>query len=73
MIKSSNGIFRADKVQYEDGIGCCVWYPAGNGDDENMGLCWDFGFSNIDELINLLKILKHVEAEPCEPTTATTR
>jgi len=45
-----------DKIEFEDGIGCCIWYPF--KDDENSGCCWDFDFNDIDYLIKLLQQLK---------------
>lgn len=50
-----------DKIEFEDGIGCCIWYPF--KDDEDSGCCWDFGFEDIDDLIELLKQLKDKKAE----------
>ena len=50
-----------DKVEFEDGIGCCIWYPF--DDDEDSGCCWDFAFEDIDDLIELLKQLKDMKAE----------
>ena len=63
-----SGVFRGEKIEYHDGIGCCIWIPFSILlDDENesddAGLCWDFGFEDIDDLINLLEKLKKVEAE----------
>ena len=63
------GSLRAEKVQYKDGIGCCVWYPILIMDDvedrinEQVGLCFDFSHDDIDDLIALLTELKGAEAE----------
>lgn len=53
--------FRADKVQYPDGIGCCIWHPLPG--DEDTGLAWDFAYDDIDELILLLYDLKAMPAD----------
>ena len=56
------GEFRADKVQYEDGIGCCIWklFPDG---DEDVGICFDFAYDDIDDILDLLHGLKEIPAE----------
>lgn len=56
------GKIRGEKILYEDGIGCCVWYPFGEGEDEGTGLCWDFSHDDIDDLIALLQEMR--DAEP---------
>jgi hypothetical protein len=61
-----NGRLRGEKVKYPDGIGCCVWYPFPNEDgedDEDAGLCFDFGYDDIDDLIALLQEMKVTEPE----------
>ena len=60
------GNLYGDKIQYEDGISCCVWYPAPEEDDEleDFGLCFDFSYDDIDDLIALLEEMKEIEAEP---------
>jgi hypothetical protein len=55
MIKVGN--LRADKVEYVDGIGCCIWYPLGD-DEESAGICFDFPFEDIEDMIKLLNRLK---------------
>lgn len=60
------GSLRADKVQYKDGIGCCIWYPIEEKEKSEMedcGICFDFAYEDIDDLIKLLKKLKKVKAE----------
>lgn len=63
--RHKRGRLRGDKVQYPDGIGCCIWYPfselVDDSDDEDTGLCWDFEFDDIDDLISLLQELKRAE------------
>ena len=62
MLKSGN--LRGEKVKYEDGIGCCIWYPfQPEGEDEEMGMCFDFDYNDIDDLMKLLQDLKAVEPE----------
>jgi len=58
--------FCADKVQYPDGIGCCIWHPFPG--DEEHGLAWDFAYDDIDELIALLYDLKAMPADIYEDT-----
>ena len=60
------GKLRGEKVQYPDGIGCCIWYPFPGheeGEDEDTGLAWDFSFSDIDDLIAMLQEIKTAEPE----------
>lgn len=63
MIRS--GKLRGSKVQYEDGIGCCVWFPFGEGEDEDedCGIAFDFPFEDIDDFIGMLEMMKLEEAE----------
>lgn len=60
--KISKGKFRADKIQYPDGIGCCLWYPFDDSNDD-CGIAFDFNFSDIDDIMYLLQELKTVEAD----------
>ena len=59
-----SGKVRGDKIQYEDGIGCCIWYPF--KDMEDAGNAWDFDIDDIDDLIALLQHLKTVEPDVYE-------
>ena len=54
----AKGKLRGQKCEYKDGVGCCIWYPLGN--DEDVGVCFDFNYEDIDDLIALLKELKEV-------------
>ncbi len=61
------GSLRGDKIQYPDGISCCVWYPMcsyeGSAEDnEDTGICFDFAFSDLDDMIALLQQIKVAEA-----------
>lgn len=65
------GELRADKIEYHDGVGCCIWYPLKdpldtdeNSEGENIGLCFDFPESDIPDMIKLLQTLQ--DAEPDE-------
>jgi hypothetical protein len=49
------GKIKAEKILYSDGIGCTIWYEP--------GLCLDFDFEDIDDMISLLQQLKEVEPE----------
>ena len=63
MLKSGN--LRAEKIKYKDGIGCCVWYPMGEDEDE-MGLCFDFEYEDIDAFIEILHKIKWVKPKVYE-------
>lgn len=54
------GNLRADKILYKDGIGCCVWYPFPDEKSDDMGLCFDFSYDDLDDFIALLQKLKAV-------------
>lgn len=56
-----NEIYCGEKIEYEDGIGCCIWETI--GDDDFAGCCFDFSFKDIDDLIGLLVHLKSAPAE----------
>lgn len=61
------GNLRGDKIQWKDGVGCTVWYPfSDEEDDEDAGLCFDFAASDIDSFIELLQTLKNAPAETVE-------
>jgi len=60
------GNLRGEKVRYEDGVGCCIWYPLPGDGDEETGLCFDFSESDIDDLIALLWRLKYAPAKPLD-------
>ena len=67
-----NGSYRADKVQFQDGVGCCIWTPfpedPEHPEDDSMGICFDFPESDIDDIIELLEQLKTVPALPLSAT-----
>ena len=59
------GKLRACKIRYKDGVGCTIWTPMKDDDqDDSPGICFDFPG---DELENF-RILAHqlIEAEPDE-------
>ena len=58
------GNLRADKIQYDDGVGCCIWEPLDSNPDS--GVCWDFSYDEVDDVIALLQHLKTVEPEVYE-------
>ena len=66
MMIYKSGKLRADKVQYEDGIGCTVWYPFPGDPDEDAGICFDFSAADIADFIALLQMLKEAPAEILE-------
>ena len=61
------GEFRAEKIEYEDGIGCCIWEILPGG-DEDCGLAWDFAYDDLDDILHLLNGLKEIPAEKYEAT-----
>lgn len=58
----AQGALRADKIEYPDGIGCCIWYPLPGTED--AGICFDFHADDIPDMIKLLQTLQ--DAEPDE-------
>jgi hypothetical protein len=56
----TKGDLRADKIQYPDGVGCCIWYPLAGTED--AGICFDFHADDIPDMIKLLQTLQ--DAEP---------
>jgi hypothetical protein len=66
------GKIRADKIKFKTGIGCCIWYPLSKtGADEDMGVCFDFSFADIDDFIAILHILKKAEPDIYDYKTKT--
>lgn len=59
------GKLRGDKVKYPDGIGCCIWQPFPDG-DEDTGLCWDFAAEDLDDAIYLLIALREADASEAQ-------
>lgn len=55
------GDLRADKIQYPDGVGCCIWYPLPGTD--NAGICFDFSAEDIPDMIKLLQTLQDADAD----------
>lgn len=55
------GRFCADKVEYNEGTGCCIWVPL--DEDVDTGMSFDFDYADIDDLITVLNHLKTVEPE----------
>jgi hypothetical protein len=60
MVRS--GKYRAEKVRYPDGVGCCFWKLFKDGsEDEDGGLCFDFP---IEDLADLKVIVTLLGVEP---------
>jgi hypothetical protein len=55
MIKVGN--LRAHKTEYVNGVRCCILYPLGY-DDKGSGICFDFAFDDIGNLIEIMTLLK---------------
>lgn len=58
------GDLRADKIQYPDGVGCCIWYPLPGTED--AGICFDFHADDIPDMIKLLQTLQDAEPDVFE-------
>lgn len=56
------GRLRGEKVLYKDGVGCCVWQPI-DEDEDDWGLCWDFSGRDIHDLIHMLEEMRDAEPE----------
>jgi len=65
MTTYKKGNLRADKVKHDDGTSCCLWYPfpGAEGEEEDSGICFDFYYEDIDDMIALLQELKTVEPD----------
>jgi len=59
------GLLRAEKVEYPDGVGCCIWRVWEDA-DEDMGVCWDFSFDELNDILALLTELRDAPAEVYE-------
>lgn len=57
------GNIRGDKVEYKGKTNCCIWYPFPGDKDDDAGMCWDFSYEDIDDLIFLLQHLKRVPTD----------
>jgi hypothetical protein len=62
--RGGSGKMRIEARKYKDGVGVCVWQPfesEGTTDleDNDAGLCWDFGDEDLDDLIGLLQDVKN--------------
>ena len=72
-MKVKGKVFRADKIKYPDGTGCCIWVPLPKFDkdklneaddiDYDCGTCFDFSFKDIEDLKDVLNQLTIVEPE----------
>lgn len=58
------GALRGDKIQYHDGVGCCIWYPLTG--TEEAGICFDFSAEDIPDMIKLLQTLQDAEPDVFE-------
>jgi len=58
-----SGKLCGEKIEYENGIGCYIWYPKDNTD---VGRRLYFPFEDIEDFINLLEALKHSFADKFE-------
>ena len=59
------GRLKGEKKTFPDGVGCCVWFPL-VGEDDDMGICFDFLPEDIDDFIVLLQRLRDMEPELCD-------
>jgi len=59
------GKLRGEKIKYQDGVGCCIWEPMKDSeDDDDFGICFDFGDEHLEDLLKLVK--KLIEVKPVE-------
>ncbi len=56
-----HGKWRGEKIEYPDGIGCCIWLPF--DEYEDSGHAFDFSFEDIDDMIATLNKIKAADAE----------
>lgn len=59
MVKS--GLYRAERIRYPDGVGCCFWKLFIDDDDEKDGLCFDFP---LEDLADIKAVITGLETEP---------
>ena len=57
-----SGSLRADKILYRDGIGCSIWQMI-DEEDEMCGLVMDFTMDDVDDMINIMELVKNGEYE----------
>ena len=62
MAKAKSGKWRCEKVEYEDGIGGCLWETI-PGQDEDIGLALDFSDEEVDDIIRVLLEYKKMKAD----------
>ena len=55
------GPLHGEVIQYEEGIGCSIWYP--DGEDDDSGIAFDFPLEDIDDIIALLQTLKAAQPD----------
>lgn len=60
------GNVRGTKIEYQGKVNCCIWYPFPGDRDDDCGMCWDFSFEDIDDLIFLLQHLKRTPVDSVE-------
>lgn len=65
MVKS--GKYRGEKVRYPDGVGCCVWMLLKEDDEDSAGICFDFSYENIDDVMKVILGLEKDEEKVYEP------
>ena len=56
-----SGKWRAEKVEYPDGIGGCIWQVYSDNDEE-CGICMDFAEEDLDDMIRVLIMAKLMKA-----------
>jgi len=62
------GDLRADKIKFESGVWCCIWYPLPGTED--AGICFDFHVEDIPDMIKLLQTLQDAEPDVIEDDEA---
>jgi hypothetical protein len=60
----ASGSLRIEKTQYPDGVGGSIWIVFNDDDvEDTTGICWDFSYDQIDDVIGLLQKLKETPIE----------
>jgi len=67
MVKS--GLYRAEKVRYPDGVGCCVWrkFKDEDSDEDSAGLCFDFPGDEYEDMLKVIQGLREDEEKVFVP------
>jgi len=62
--KYSSGKIGGEKINYPDGVGCCIWVKF---DEEDGGHCFDFSGEQLPDIKSVIEQLINAEAEEYVP------